>query len=101
MIAPGRVELRRGARGVDLRRQAEFRREVAGLAERHEQAAGLDELLELGDAFEPHAAGDVVRLAVHPEVLERLALLVFDRLAAPLDVEHDAACRCRPGSAGR
>ena len=65
MIGAGRVELRRRPRRVHFRRQPELGREEAGRAERHQQAAGLHELLELGDAVEAHAAGDVVRLAVH------------------------------------
>ena len=83
-----RVERRRRPRRVHLRRQAELGGEEARRAERHQHTARLGELVDLGDPFEPHPAGDVVRLAVHPEILELPALLVGDRRAARIDVEH-------------
>ena len=76
-----RVKRRGRTRGVDLRRQPELGGEEARCAQRDQHTASLGEPVQFGDALDAHAAGDVVRFAVHPEVLELLALLVGDRRA--------------------
>ncbi len=86
---PGRVELRRRARGVDSLRDAEFGRKVARAAERDQHAAVFDELVELDHACEAHAAGDIVRFAVHAEGRKLSGFGIGERLAFRFDIEDD------------
>ena len=82
----GGVEAGAGDAGVDFGGDAEIGGEGAGGAEGDEQAALFDEFLEFDDAFEAHAAGDVVRGAVVAEIFELVGLGVGERGFALGDV---------------
>ena len=85
----GRVEARSRTPDADLAGQAVLGGDMARLAEGHQQAAGLDEPLQLQDALEAHAAGDVLRRPVIAEEAVALGLGVGARAAARLDVEDE------------
>ena len=75
----GRVELRRGAAGVDGASDAEFRREALASPRVMSTSALFDELAEFECAFEPHAAGDVFGGAIVSQILEFGGLGVGER----------------------
>src|SRR4029077_18677796 len=85
----GRIKLRRRPRGVDRLRNSILRGEIAGAAQRDQQAAVFDQLVELDDSWESHAAGDVVRFSVNAQARKLGTLGVSQRLTFRFDIEDD------------
>src|SRR6185436_14579906 len=81
------IELRSGAGSIHRTRDAEIGRQETRCTQRDEHSALLDELLQLGGAVQPHAAGDIVRFAVRAGAWKFRCLVIGDRLSTGFDIE--------------